>query len=94
MIIPKKLNAVILVVHNLEKSSAWYKKHFGFERKYEVEGGILIGNNSVEIVLSQVDELQKAQEVDMAKTPCIRLFAFEVEEKDLTLKKSFLKIRI
>ena len=40
MIKPKKMNAVILAVRDIEKSLAWYKEHIGFERLYDVQGGI------------------------------------------------------
>ena len=83
MIKPKKINAIMLAVRDVEKSSVWYKKHFDFEKLYDVEGGILIGDNRVEIVLAQVDNPQTARKADEAKDICIRLFAFEVTQQDL-----------
>jgi len=83
MIKPKKMNAVIIVVQNLEKNLAWYKKHFGFKKLYDVSNGVLIGANGVELVLSQADEPKDAKRPDSAKDICIRLFAFEVAEQDL-----------
>jgi len=83
MIKPKKMNSVILAVRDIEKSLAWYKKHFGFERLYDVQGGLLIGADGVEVVLSQVDEPGIARKADEAKDICIRLFAFEVAQQDL-----------
>ena len=50
MIKPKKMNAVILAVRDIEKSLAWYKKHFGFEKLYDVPNGVLIGDDGVEVV--------------------------------------------
>ena len=84
MIKPKKMNAVMLAVRDIEKSLAWYKEHFGFERLYDVQGGILIGADGVELVLSQADDPKNAGKADEAKDICIRLFAFEVAQQDLT----------
>ena len=83
MIKPKKMNAVILAVRDIEKSLAWYKKHFGFERLYDVQGGILIGADGVEVVLSQANNPKNARKTDEAKDICIRLFAFEITQQDL-----------
>ena len=83
MIKPKKINAVLLAVRDIEKSLAWYKKHFGFEKLYDVPNGVLIGADGVEVVLSQVDEPGIARKADEAKDICIRLFAFEVAQQDL-----------
>ena len=83
MIKPKKMNAVILAVRDIEKSLAWYKKHFGFERLYDVQGGVLIGADGVELVLSQANNPENARKADEAKDICIRLFAFEVTQQDL-----------
>jgi len=83
MIKPKKLNAVILAVRDLERSLAWYKEHFGFEKLYDVPGGVLIGADGVELVLSQIDNPDQAKCPDKAKDICIRLFAFEVSADDL-----------
>ena len=83
MIKPKKINSVILAVRDIEKSLAWYKKHFGFERLYDVQGGVLIGADDVELVLSQVNNPESAGKADEAKDICIRLFAFEVTAEEL-----------
>ena len=83
MIKPKKMNAVIIVVRNLERSLSWYKKHFGFEKLYDVEGGILIGADGVEVVLSQIDDPKNAKRPNEAKDICIRLFGFEVTAEEL-----------
>ena len=83
MIKPKKMNAVILAVRDIKKRLAWYKKHFGFERLYDVQGGILIGTDGVELVLSQANDPENARKADEAKDICIRLFAFEITQQDL-----------
>lgn len=83
MIKPKKMNSVILSVRNIEKSLNWYKEHFGFEKLYDVQGGVLIGADGVELMLSQVDDPQNARKTDEAKDICIRLFAFEVTQQEL-----------
>jgi catechol-2,3-dioxygenase len=83
MIKPKKMNSVILVARDIEKSLAWYKEHFGFEKLYDVQGGILIGADGVELVLSQADDPENARKADEARDICIRLFAFEVTQQEL-----------
>ena len=83
MIKPKKMNSVVLAVWDIERSLAWYKEHFGFEKLYDVPGGVLIGAEGVDVVLSQADEPEKAKKADEAKDICIRLFAFEVARKEL-----------
>ena len=83
MIKPKRMNSVSLAVRDIEKSLAWYKKHFGFEKLYDVPNGVLIGANGVEVVLSQVDDPANAKKADEAKDICIRLFAFEVTQQEL-----------
>ena len=45
------MNAVVLAVRDIEKTLAWYKEHFGFEKLYDVPNGVLIGANGVEVVL-------------------------------------------
>ena len=83
MIKPKKMNSVILAVRDIERSLAWYKGHFGFDKLYDVQGGVLIGADGVEIVLSQVNDPENARKTDEAKDICIRLFAFEVTQQEL-----------
>lgn len=83
MIKPKKMNSVMLAVRDIKKSLAWYKEHFGFEKLYDVQGGVLIGKDGIEIVLSQANDPQNARKADEAKDICIRLFAFEVTGQDL-----------
>ena len=76
MIKPKKMNAVILAVRDIEKSLAWYKEHFGFERLYDIQGGILIGADGVELVLSQVNNPENAKKLTKQKisaSDCLRL---------------------
>ena len=86
MIKPRKMNAVMIAVRDIDKSLAWYKEHFGFERLYDVQGGVLIGANGVELVLSQANDSQ-AKKSDEASDICIRLFAFEVSQQDLERAK-------
>ena len=76
MIKPERTNAIMLAVRDLEKSVAWYERHFGFARLYDVEGGVLIGANGVELVLSQASNPGSARKADEAKDICIRLFDF------------------
>ena len=73
MIRPKKINAAMLKVRDIDKSLAWYKEHFGFEKLYDVQGGVLIGANGVELVLSQVNDPAQARKADEGKDVCITL---------------------
>jgi catechol-2,3-dioxygenase len=83
MIKAKRLNAVMLTVRDLEISLDWYAEHFGFERLYEVEGGILIGAGDVELVLTEVDDPAQAGQPDKTKDICMKLFALEISHDDL-----------
>ena len=83
MIKPKKMNSVILAVRDIEKSLAWYKDHFGFEKLYDVPNHVLIGADGVEVVLLQANNPENARKTDEAKDICIRLFAFEIAKQDL-----------
>ena len=87
MIKPKKLNAVTIAVRDLDRSLKWYREHFGFERLFDVEGGVVIGADGVELVVSQVGDPAHAPLVNHAVDVCVRLFAFEVTEEDFARVK-------
>ncbi len=55
----------------------------GFERLYDVQGGVLIGADGVELVLSQANNPENARKADESKDICIRVFAFEITQQDL-----------
>ena len=76
------LNAVNLKVKDLNASVEWYEKHFGFRRRYEVEGGVLISVNGVELVLSQASD-PNAPLADPERQLCIHTIGFEVEAEAL-----------
>ena len=83
MIRPKCLNAPILAVRDLERSLAWYREHFGFERQFDAPNCVVIGDGGVLLCLSQVSDPENARKADEAKDVCIRLIAFEVTDDDL-----------
>ena len=86
MIIPKKHSAVTLTVSNLERSLAWYREKFGFEKLYDDapnSPGVVVGVNGVELVLKETDEPETAELVNHKDQMCIQLFGFEVDEADL-----------
>jgi catechol 2,3-dioxygenase-like lactoylglutathione lyase family enzyme len=87
MILPKKMNAVGIVVRDLERSLRWYKEKFGFKKLYDVSNGLIIGSNGVELWIAQVNEPENAIIPDCAKDICIRLIGFEVSEEDLAKVK-------
>ena len=88
MIKPKKLNAVGIVVRDLERSLAWYKAKFGFEHMYDVTNGVVIGAEGVELWIAQVKDPENAHHADHDRDICIRLIGFEVTEDDLAKVKS------
>lgn len=83
MIHLKRINAVALAVKDINRSTEWYKEHFGFEKKYEVSNGIVIGDESIELVLSPIANPRNVRKSNEAKDVCIRSLAFEVSEDDL-----------
>ena len=83
MITPRKMNAVGIVVRDLERSLAWYKEKFGFKTLYDVSNGLIIGVNGVELWIAQAENPVSARQSDCAKDICIRLIGFEVSEGDL-----------
>ena len=87
MIKAKKLGAVALKVADLDRSLDWYRKHFGFEKMYDVEGGITIGRDEVEIVLSPTDN-PDAKLADPRNELCVHIIGFEVSEADLSKIKA------
>jgi catechol-2,3-dioxygenase len=81
MIQLKRQNAANLKVRDLDESLAWYHAHFGFEPKYDVEGGILIEVNGIELVLSP-HENPDAPLADPCREICIHTLAFEVDRDE------------
>ena len=83
------LNAMNLKVRDLETSLAWYRKHFGFERQYDVEGGIVISVGGIDLVLSQHDD-PNAPIADPRTARCIHTLGFEIPESEFNkLKDEF-----
>ena len=83
MITPKKMNAVGIVVRDLERSLAWYKAKFGFDHLFDVSNGVVIGTNGVELWVAQAKHPDTARNSDHNEDICIRLLGFEVSEADL-----------
>ena len=81
MINIKKLNAPTLTVKNLKESQAWYNKHFGFKYLYDIEGGILIEKDGIELCL-QEHENPNAPIADPEQQICIHCLGFEVSKDD------------
>lgn len=81
------MNAVNLMVQDIDKSLEWYNTHFGFERMYDVEGGVLIGKDGVEIVLSPAGD-PNAPLADPTTERCIHTIGFEVSVEDLVKVKT------
>lgn len=83
MIKPKRMNAVMLTVRDIKKSMAWYREHFGFEKLYDVPGGILIGADGVELVLSQAEKSKQSAAYSTEKNVQIKKFGLEVNVQKL-----------
>ncbi len=86
MIIPKSLSAVVLSVKDVEKSLAWYRDKFGFEKLYDDapnSKGIIIGTNGITLALNPLTDPDNATEVDNAHQVCLQLFCLEVDAADL-----------
>ena len=88
IIAPEKLNAVGIVVRDLERSLNWYKQKFGFEKLFDVANGLNIGANGVELWVAQAKDPDNARKVDCDKDICIRLIGFQVSEGDLARAKA------
>jgi catechol-2,3-dioxygenase len=88
MITPKNLNAVGIVVRDLQRSLEWYRRKFGFEELYDVSNGVIVGVNGVELWVAQADDPANARQSDHARDICIRLIGFQVSEDDLARVKS------
>ena len=87
MIIPKRLNGITLSVRDLDRSTAWYREKFGFERLLDDapnSDGVVIGAQGIELCLQEVDNPGQAHTVNHTRDVCVRLIAFEVEPGDLS----------
>jgi catechol 2,3-dioxygenase-like lactoylglutathione lyase family enzyme len=80
---PAKLNYAGIVVRDMARSLAWYRKHFGFERLYDVDNGVVIGAGGVGLWVAQAEDAAAARNADNDKDICIRLIGLEVTEDDL-----------
>ena len=86
MIKPKRFSAVVLAVRDVERSAAWYKEKFGFEKLYDDapnSPGVVIGRDGIELCLNPLDDPGSATDVDTKHQACIQLFCLEVEDSDL-----------
>ena len=86
MIVPKRLSGVVLSVKDVDKTLAWYREKFGFEKLYDDapnSKGIIIGTNGITLALNPLDDPDNATDVDNARQVCLQLFCLEVEEADL-----------
>ena len=88
MITPKKMNAVGIVVRDLDRSLAWYKEKFGFEFLFDVPNGVIIGANGVELWIAQAKDPGNARQSDHDQDICIRLVGLEVSKDDLLRVKA------
>lgn len=86
MIVPKSLGGVVLSVKDVDKTLAWYRQKFGFEKLYDDapnSKGIIIGTNGITLALNPLDDPDNATDVDNARQVCLQLFCLEVDEADL-----------
>jgi catechol 2,3-dioxygenase-like lactoylglutathione lyase family enzyme len=86
MIVPKGLSGVVLSVKDVDRTLAWYRRKFGFEKLYDDapnSKGIIIGTNGITLALNPLDDPDNATDVDNARQVCLQLFCLEVDEADL-----------
>ena len=86
MIRPKRFGGVVLAVRDLERSMAWYKEKFGFEKLYDDapnSPGVVIGAGGIELCLNPLGDPGSATNVDTKGQACIQVFCMEVAEADL-----------
>jgi catechol 2,3-dioxygenase-like lactoylglutathione lyase family enzyme len=86
MINPKQFSAISLTIRDLDRSLAWYREKFGFEKLYDDtpnSDGVVIGVQGVELILRQVADPAGCRTVDPARDICVPLFGFLVEASDL-----------
>ena len=86
MIVPKNLTGVVLSVKDVEKTLAWYREKFGFEKLYDDapnSKSIIIGTNGITPALNPLDDPDNATDVDNARQVGLQLFCLEVDEADL-----------
>ena len=88
MITPQNFSVVGIVVRDLARSLAWYKEKFGFEHLYDVDNGVVIGVNGLELWVAQAKNPDTARKTDHEHDICIRLVGFEVSEADLARVKA------
>lgn len=76
-----QMNVVALKVADLQRSMDWYRKHFGFEYRYEAEGCVVMGVRNVELVLSPHDNLD-APLANPKEVRCIHTLGFEIPQSE------------
>ncbi|MEN8127037.1 MAG: VOC family protein [Planctomycetota bacterium] len=85
MIHVKRINAVSLVVRDVERSIGWYRRKLGFEKEFDDapnSPSVIIGNGDVELVLRPAKN-PNAAHVNTAEQICIPILCFEVEPSEL-----------
>lgn len=86
MIKPKSLTAVVLSVKDLEKSLAWYREKFGFDKLFDDNPNspaVIMESNGIRLALNPLKDPDNATDVDNARQVCVQLFSLQVDEADL-----------
>jgi catechol 2,3-dioxygenase-like lactoylglutathione lyase family enzyme len=83
MIRPTKLNYVGIVVRDLKRSLAWYRKHFGFKKLFSVDNGWVIGKGGVGLWIAQAKNPKTARGSNHDQDICVRLIGMQVTAKEL-----------
>ncbi len=86
MIEVKGINAVSLVVRDVEASLQWYREKLGFEKLFDDapnSPSVVIGRGGVEVVLRPLENPAEATNVNTKEQACIAILAFEVEPDQL-----------
>lgn len=86
MISPRRLSAVVLSVRDVERSLAWYREKFGFQRFFDDapnSKATVIGTNGITLALNPLKAPRAATNVETDRQACVQLFSLEIAETDL-----------
>jgi catechol 2,3-dioxygenase-like lactoylglutathione lyase family enzyme len=83
MIRPVKLNYAGIVVRDLKRSLAWYRKHFGFSKLFSVDNGWVIGKGGVGLWIAQARNPRRARVSRHDRDICVRLIGMQVTAREL-----------
>ncbi len=87
MIKPINSLETTIAVTDVERSVAWYKKHFGLEKVSEDANGVVIGHGAIRISIMQGRDEEPVMDLESVTQTDLRFLTFEVSEADWELVK-------